>query len=144
LLRHIGHRGLGVVEFKHDARDGTPRFIEVNGRSVLYNRLLQKSGLDTAVLGWQDFVDRAPRAAAPTGWNGVWIHLHADILRSVLQPHHDRSLSLAQYVAPYRRPKVFAVWSAQDPRPFRAQWRRTAGEAWRHLFTGGDRGGNEA
>jgi predicted ATP-grasp superfamily ATP-dependent carboligase len=32
LLRRIGHRGIAIVEFKLDPRDGRFRFFEVNGR----------------------------------------------------------------------------------------------------------------
>jgi predicted ATP-grasp superfamily ATP-dependent carboligase len=122
VARHVGHHGAIVAEFKRDARDGRFRFIEINARSVIYNALLRRAGLDLAALAWSDHVARRPVATQPTNWRGVWIHLHSDILYSLL---YDR-LGAAELFAPYRRPKVYAVWSGADPLPFAAEWAYTA------------------
>ena len=44
LARRIGLRGIASAEFKLDARDGRYRFIELNGRSMVYNGLLRALG----------------------------------------------------------------------------------------------------
>jgi D-aspartate ligase len=125
LARRIGFRGMATTEFKLDPRDGRMRFIEINGRSVLYNSLLRKAGLDLAGLAWSEHTTGHAEAVVPSSWSGVWIHLHADILYSVLYRRHD-PVALAEFLAPYRRPKIFAVWSASDPMPFVHQWAQTA------------------
>jgi predicted ATP-grasp superfamily ATP-dependent carboligase len=125
LLRHIGFRGMAVAEFKLDARDGRFRFIEVNGRSVIYNGLLWRAGLDLAGLAWADCVDRQPQRSQPNGWPGAWINLHADVLYSLLYRRQD-PVRFADFLAPYGRPMMEAVWSARDPLPFFTQWSRTA------------------
>ncbi len=112
LARRIGLTGLAVAEFKRDARDGVLRFLEVNGRSVVYNRALRRAGFDIAGLA----LGERPR---PTGWRGTWAHLHPDVLYSV----RDR-IGRAAFMAPYRRPWLEAVWSPRDPVPFLAQWAR--------------------
>ncbi len=116
---------MAVAEFKLDPRDGRFRFMEVNGRSVIYNGLLRRAGLDLAGLAWSDQVCGQPEPARPNGWPGVWIHLHADVLYSLLYRRYDR-VAFADFLAPYRRPKIDAVWSATDPFPFITQWSRTA------------------
>ena len=123
ILRHIGFRGIACAEFKRDPRDGRFRFFEVNGRSVIYNALLRRAGLDVAALAWTDQVAGAPARCRPNGWRGVWINLHADVLHS-LAYGADRP-RLGAFLAPYRRPKVHAVWSATDPAPFALEWART-------------------
>ncbi len=128
ILRHMGFRGIGVAEYKLDPRDGTFRFMEVNGRSVIYNRLIRRGGLDLARVAWSDYVLGQTEPVERTRWGGVWIHLHADVLRSTLDRRREQ-VGFSDYLAPYRRPKIFAVWSARDPRPFLAQWSRTAREA---------------
>ena len=137
LARRIGLRGIAVAEFKRDAADGVFRFIEINGRSVIYNGLLRRAGLDLAALAWSDCVDGAPlratttpsRGVAPaTPWPGVWIHLHADVLHALVNGRRE-GLGLADFARPYGRPKTYGVWSAADPRPFFAEWARTAREA---------------
>jgi predicted ATP-grasp superfamily ATP-dependent carboligase len=110
-----------VAEFKRDPRDGTLRFIEVNGRSVVYNALLRRAGLDLAGLAWDG------KPARTNGWRGVWVNLHADLLYAVLRER----LGPREFLAPYRRPTVEAVWSRSDPRPFTAQWAWTARRATR-------------
>ncbi len=125
LVRRIGFRGMATAEFKLDPRDGRLRFLEINGRSVLYNSLLRRAGLDMSGLAWSEHVSGNPEPTSATDWRGVWIHLHADVLYSLLYRRHD-PISFAEFAAPYRRPKIFAVWSAKDPQPFVAQWSRTA------------------
>jgi D-aspartate ligase len=46
----IGLRGLGCVEFKRDARDGRLKLIECNHRFTAANELVQRSGIDLALL----------------------------------------------------------------------------------------------
>lgn len=130
LLRRLGHRGPAVAEFKLDPRDGRPKFIEANGRSVLYNALLRRAGLDQAGIAWAEHVERRREHARPTGWPGVWVNLHADVLYTLLRRREQR-LGLREFARPYARPLIEAVWSPSDPQPFLAQWGRTARTAMR-------------
>ncbi len=122
IVRRIGFRGMAVAEFKLDPRDGRFRFLEINGRSVIYNGLLRRAGLDLAGLAWSDYVAERPETARPNYWPGTWINLHADVLYSLL---NDR-IGFSDFWMPYRRPKIEAVWSATDPMPFLTEWARTA------------------
>jgi predicted ATP-grasp superfamily ATP-dependent carboligase len=134
LLRRLGYRGIAQAEFKLDPRDGTFRFLEVNGRSPIYNALLRRAGLDGAALAWSDQVCNSSESARVTLWPGVWIHLHTDLLNAAVHGRRE-GLSFRTFAAPYRRPKIYAVWSAADPLPFLTQWARTAMDAAR-LVTG--------
>jgi len=120
LLRRIGFRGMAFAEFKLDSNTGRFVFIEVNGRAVQFNSLLPPTGVDLVAMSWSDFVLKERPRARPTGWSGSWIHLQADIRCSIAYRRIER-LSVSELVAPYRRPKTFAVWSAADPRPYLAQ-----------------------
>lgn len=128
LFRRIGFRGIGVAEFKLDRRDGTYRFFEINGRSVTYNGLLRQAKMDIAQLALADFVEGNAKPVQTEFWPGVWIHLHADILRS-LQNWRTEQLGFGDYIRPYGRTKTFAVWSSKDPKPFFRQWSRTFKQA---------------
>ncbi len=127
LLRRIRFRGIAVAEYKLDPRDGTYRFLEVNGRSVLCNCLLRKAGMDLAALAWSDYVEGRPEKIQPIQWPGVWINLHADLLYSALRGREE-NLKLKDFLGPYRRPMIEAVWSPRDPQPFMVQWARTLRE----------------
>lgn len=135
IARRIGFHGILAAEFKLDPRDGSYRFLEVNGRSVIYNGLLRRAGLDLAALAWSEHMEGHVLTARPAHWPGVWIHLHSDILYRVLR-RRSEDLGARRFLAPYLRPKTYAVWSARDPRPFFAEWSRTAQQgaraAWRH------------
>jgi predicted ATP-grasp superfamily ATP-dependent carboligase len=130
LLRRVGHRGPAIAEFKLDPRDGRPKFIEANGRSVLYNALLRRAGLDQAGLAWAEHVEGRRERARPNGWPGAWVNLHADLLYTLLR-RRDQRLGPREFARPYARPLIEAVWSPTDPRPFLAQWGRTARTAMR-------------
>ncbi len=126
IARRIGLRGMVIAEFKRDSRDGRLRFLEVNGRSVVYNGLLRRAGLDLAGMAWSEQMADGRPATGPD-WRGVWIHLNPDLLRSTLE-YRRGGMGLAEFAAPYRQPKVEAVWSARDPLPFAAQWSRSLNE----------------
>jgi predicted ATP-grasp superfamily ATP-dependent carboligase len=135
LLRHIGFRGFVSAEFKYDSRDSSYRFFEINGRSVTYNSLLRRGGLDVAKLAWLDYVKGDIKPVETRVWKGVWIHLHADILRYVLNRKSEQD-SFNDFLRPYRCPKTFAVWSVDDPRPFLSQWWLSLREAVRAFQAG--------
>jgi D-aspartate ligase len=137
LLRRAGFRGMAFAEFKRDPATDRFVFIEVNGRAVLFNGILRPTGLDLATMAWSDFGLGTPFRPTLTGWNGTWIHLQPDLVCAVRHRRVEK-FGLAEWIAPYRRPTVFADWSASDPKPFLAQ----SALALRGLFaragTGGD------
>jgi predicted ATP-grasp superfamily ATP-dependent carboligase len=132
MLRPLGFHGVADAEFKRDERTGTWQFIEVNCRSVLYNSLLQRGGFDIAGLSWTELTTGRLPPVIPTGWPGVWMNVHADLLYSVAYRRQD-PMSLQRFLAPYRRPILDAVWSLHDPLPSLTQWAHTAGRAARAL-----------
>lgn len=121
LLRRAGFRGIAFVEFKRDP-SGRFRFIEVNGRPVLFNRLPARAGIDLVRATWTELCGERP-VARPNGWRGAWIDFQADLFCALFLRRVER-LGLRDYVAPYCGRKVFAVWSARDPGPFLAQVER--------------------
>lgn len=121
LARAMGHRGIASAEFKVDARDGSFKFIEVNGRSFVANGLVRRAGLDLTAVAWSDHAGEARAPAEPNGWRGTWIHLHPDLLHSVAS-RRIAPLTWSDFIAPYRGRWIEAVWSARDPLPFAAQW----------------------
>ena len=134
-LSRAGFRGFAAAEFKLDRRDETFRFIEINGRSVVYNGLLRQGGMDVASLLLADSAAGVQDGVRPSHWPGVWIDRHTDLLYSVFFRRHQ-AISVRQFLAPYRRPTIDAVWSARDPTPSLAQWvwsaRRGAAALRRH------------
>ena len=120
LLRAAGYRGMAFAEFKRDIVTGEFVFIEVNGRAVLYNSLLPPTGIDLVSAAWEETTTGARPALARRRWEGTWAHLSVDLVASIRHRRQEH-LSLADYLAPYRRRTVFAVWSVTDPLPFLAE-----------------------
>jgi D-aspartate ligase len=135
LVRHLGWQGPVSAEFKVDPRDGSFRFIEINGRLVLYNTLLERGGLNLPALVIADHLELTPPAVLPVPWEGHWIHLHADLFHALLELRRG-SITLPSLLAPYRRAWMEAVWRADDPLPFLLQWARTLREIGWALLQG--------
>lgn len=140
VARRAGLHGLAFAEFKRDSRTGRFRFVEVNARPVLFNGVLPPTGIDLVATAWADIVLGTRPALRREDWRGVWIHEQADVLCSWTH-RREEALSVGEFLAPYRRPRTFAVWSARDPRPFLAQTALTARRAWRAVSAGRPWGG---
>ena len=119
ILRALDYRGPAGVEFKLDARDGRFRFLEVNGRPVIFNLLLRKAGLDLVSAAWDDLNGNGAGRAEPGGWPGVWVNSVAEFLYMAFRKDTP-PLGWKEFAEPYRRPKVDAVWAWDDPLPYAA------------------------
>ncbi len=122
LLRAARFRGLAFAEWKRDARDGRFRFIEVNGRAVLFNAILPPTGVDLVAMAYDDFAGVGPPRARPTAWRGAWVHAQADVA-CWLRYRDEERVTLGEWLRPYARSHRHAVWSASDPGPFLRQTR---------------------
>jgi D-aspartate ligase len=117
ILRHIGWRGMANAEFKRDPRDGRFRLIEINGRCFLMQGLAMAAGIDYPHIAWQELVEGRHARIEPRSWDGVWINLIED-LYYLLAHRRSEGLSVRQYAVAWLRPKTFAIWSRDDPKPF--------------------------
>jgi predicted ATP-grasp superfamily ATP-dependent carboligase len=108
------------VEYKLDPRDGRYRLMEINGRCPLINALPARCGVNYPLLAWREHVLREKVNAESNGWRGVWTHMHADLLYTLVEDR-DPEWSWSEFVRSYTGPWVDAVWSSKDPLPFLAQ-----------------------
>lgn len=127
LLRRIGWSGLASAEYKLDPRDGRHRLMEVNGRMYLAMGLAYRCGIDYPALAWSLAAGEPTAHAVASGWNGIWLDLRAELLYGLVLRDIEK-LSWRETLAPYRRPKTYAVWSMSDPRPFVAELTHLAWE----------------
>lgn len=133
MLRRLKYRGIASAEYKLDKRTGRLKFMEINARHPISGGLARRAGVDLVHLAWRDVTLREAPIARANGWHGVWIHLRAEV-ECLLRYRRQENWTASQYIAPYLRPKVFAVWDAHDPRPFYMQWRHAAAQAARQLM----------
>lgn len=125
LLAALGFQGISQVEFKHDARDGQYKLMEVNPRSWSWIGLPIELGAD---LPWAMFCETLGRShvlqAGLPEQKWLWISLTHDFERSL---QHRDGRPLAHLFAGYER-VVEAFYAADDPAPGLAHFASTARE----------------
>ncbi len=126
LARATGMRGVLCSEFKLDPSDGKYYFIEWNPRPAYFQSLGWKAGFDLAWLAWCDHADparlEAPPAVEATGH--YWVNLSCDVAHLAKAPGLARRLSTWR---PYLGRTEWAVFAADDPRPWMAATRQLGG-----------------
>jgi D-aspartate ligase len=125
LLRGAGWRGMANAEYKLDPRDGRYKLMEVNGRCFLMQGLPLRAGINYPLMAFEDLSGQDVPLGDGNGWRGAWIHLHADLIYTLLSWKRER-IPLRGYMRPYFRRNTYAVWDPRDPRPFLAQWWKAA------------------
>ena len=115
-IEKLGYRGLGGIEFKRDARDGSLKLIEFNARIGLWDALGQRLGVDTAAVAYLDAIG-AELPEPARGRTGVrWVSISRDI-RAALGYRKEGLLSVRSWLRSLVGEKVWAVFSWDDPLP---------------------------
>jgi D-aspartate ligase len=114
-LGSLGYSGLVEIEFKHDARDGLYKILDVNARAWTWIALGAAAGIDFAALQWALAVGE--EIAPPAPRHGVhWLYFPRDIAASLHEMAAGR-LSPLGYLRTARRPAASAVFAWDDPWP---------------------------
>ncbi len=116
-LQSIGFYGYACTEFKRDARDGIYKLMEINGRHNLSGLLAVRCGINFPWLHYCHLMHgEVPRAARFR--EGVyWIDITRDLGYSLRYFREEKCL-LSDYLRPYFKPHVFAIWDIRDIKPF--------------------------
>lgn len=126
LARAAGMHGVLCSEFKLDPADGRYYFIEWNPRPAYFQSLGWKAGFDLAWLAWCDHAEPArlesPPAVEATGH--YWVNLHMDLAHLAKTPGVARRFSTWR---PYLGRTEWAVFAADDPKPWMLATRRLGG-----------------
>jgi predicted ATP-grasp superfamily ATP-dependent carboligase len=115
LLKSLNYTGVVEVEFKHDARDGHYKLLDVNGRFWTWNGLGELAGVNFPYLAWRQAMGMrvAPASAKP----GVaWMHTSRDVLAAIGE-FRAGNLSVGQYIKSFIKPLAFANFAIDDPMP---------------------------
>ncbi len=115
-LRRIGYYGLVELEYKHDARDGRTKLLDVNARTWGYHSLGQRAGVDFPYLLTQTSCQsRRPTGCAPRrACHGSG--LATDVPTAIVELSR-RPLGWRAYARSLRRTDVESVFSRDDPAP---------------------------
>jgi predicted ATP-grasp superfamily ATP-dependent carboligase len=117
LLRALGFHGYSCTEFKRDARDGVYKLMEVNGRHNRSGLLALRCGVNFPWIEYQHLLGQAVQLPSRFPEGVYWIDEFKDVTYSIQFAREER-YSISDYVRPYLKPHIFAVYSLADPKPF--------------------------
>ncbi len=117
-FKKIDFTGIGSLEFKLDPRDNRFKYIELNPRFWMQNELAAVSGVNFAMLQYQDLVfGRAPVCAQGYKTGLKWIDPVCDLKSFLAQKRHGW-LFLFGWIIFLARCRVFSVFCLKDLRQF--------------------------
>jgi predicted ATP-grasp superfamily ATP-dependent carboligase len=119
LLRALGYRGLGSLEFKYRASDKNYYFIEMNTRLPWYNGIFDDAGVNLAYLAYLDLVGESDESVLKkTRQRDVAWTSFRKYSAWYRDARKEQSTSLWSWIGSIGRARSFAWWNASDPRPF--------------------------
>jgi D-aspartate ligase len=111
-LTSLDYSGLVEIEFKHDARDGAYKILDVNARTWTWIALGAAAGVDFAALQWQ--LARGESVEPRTARIGVtWRYLSRDIVAAV----QEMLAGTFKPAGALRPAAASAVFALDDPLP---------------------------
>lgn len=116
-LTKLQFKGLAITEFKRDERDGELKFIEINSRIGLTQRLSIACGVDLAYLYYLSLTGQNPSPVTSQREGIKWVYLVRDYI-SFLQKRKKGKMTVAQWIKGLSGKKVEALFTWNDPLPF--------------------------
>ncbi|PUB15125.1 ATP-grasp domain-containing protein [Paenisporosarcina sp. OV554] len=116
-LSELHFKGLAITEFKRDQRDGQLKFIEINSRIGLTQRLSIACGVDLAYLYYLSLTGQNPLPVTSQREGIKWVYLVRDFI-SFLQKRRNGEMTIGKWIKGLSGKKVEALFSWDDPLPF--------------------------
>lgn len=119
LLRPLGYRGLGSLEFKYLPRTNRYYFIEMNTRLPWYNGIFSDGGVNLPYLAYLDLVGKSddPEWQATGQRDVIWTSYrkYHEWYKTIQQ---ERSVNIWTWLRSIGKVRSFAWWNWRDPGPF--------------------------
>ncbi|MEL3972012.1 carbamoyl-phosphate synthase [Rossellomorea oryzaecorticis] len=117
LLKELGLKGVSMIEYKQDPRDGQFKLIEINPRFWLTHSLTGHSGVDFAYSYYLYLTggDPAPQLEQIDGVQ--WIYLVRYFL-TFLEKRRNGEMTWKDFLRGFKGKKVYALLALDDPMPF--------------------------
>jgi predicted ATP-grasp superfamily ATP-dependent carboligase len=117
ILRAIGHRGYGVVEFKRDRRDGRFKITEATGgRTWFPHGLVTSSGINLPLIMYRHLLGLPVERPASFREGIKWIHEERDLKTVSLYFLPEKKLTLWSWLRSYRGRRTYAYAAFDDPK----------------------------
>jgi predicted ATP-grasp superfamily ATP-dependent carboligase len=115
-LQGVGLRGIGNVEFKRDARDGTLKLIECNPRPTATDKLLRHVGLDLGWIAYRRALGEPVERPGPFK-DGVHQWTPSRDLVALREGRKLGTLTTASWLASLAHVQHFSIFDLGDPGP---------------------------
>ncbi|MDI1434733.1 ATP-grasp domain-containing protein [Polyangium sorediatum] len=117
VVRALGLVGVVKLDFKRDAETGELFLLEANPRFNLWNRLGAASGVNLPLVAYAELAGLPLPHTGPVRPGLRWASVEGDVRAFLLDYGPSGAVSLRDFVASYRGPKVFDVFAWDDPWP---------------------------
>jgi len=133
ILRAMNFYGYACTEFKRDTRDGIYKLMEINGRHNLSTLLSVRCGINFPWIQHQHLSEGIKPFASDYETGIYWIDIVRDVGYSLKYLTKER-YSPGQYLRPYVKPHVYAIFDLKDIRPFIKRCTFLVRQATKHLL----------
>lgn len=116
-LTKLQLKGLAITEFKRDKRDGALKFVEINPRMGLTQRLSMACGVDLIYLYYLSLTGQQPKPVIEQQEGMKWVYFVRHLL-SFRQKHQNKEITLFQGLKSLSGRKTEALFAWDDPMPF--------------------------
>ena len=116
LLAGTRYQGMGGVEFKKDARDGSYKLIEFNARLGMWDSYGARCGVDIPYIAYRDALGDSPEPQYEYREGVFWIDLQRDV-RAFLLYRKKGLLTFRRWLKSLFVEKEWAVYSRDDRKP---------------------------
>ena len=116
-LEGIKFKGFAEVELKKDEISGEIYLIEVNVRTINFNEMLAKSGLNFPLIAYLEMTDEIPPNKSVTTETGYVFHYMYEDLFAIKGYLKSGQMSLSKIIKDNTFKKVHSTWSWSDPMP---------------------------
>lgn len=116
-LEGIGYKGFAEIEWKRDEETKEIYLIEVNVRTINFNEMLAKCGLNFPYIAYKEMTDKIPEPKSieyDTGYAFRYLYEDLFAVRAYLK---SGQMSLGEMFKDYTTKTVPSTWSWSDPMP---------------------------
>jgi predicted ATP-grasp superfamily ATP-dependent carboligase len=117
VLRALGYRGLGSLEFKYRKNDGKYYFIEMNTRLPWYNGIFADANINLPYLAYLDLTGEASQVTPGQRNQTRWVSAH-NFSSWYRESNGRRDLGTAAFASHVYGANSYAWWNWSDPAPF--------------------------
>lgn len=118
IIKKLGITGPVKIDFKKDAARDRYYLLEINARFNLWNYLGAVCGVNLLAIAYNHLLGRKCPPQSDYRTEVRWLSFGNDLRAFLRDYHNDGDLSIIDLIRSYRGPKVYDVFSWDDPLPF--------------------------